>query len=272
MIEDSKRQAASNEPGKRATQHTAVKGNMQSWIGLKIGMETSSVLIISCDDSTCDALQDCLQNCGCQVKTTSSAELGIEQAAASSPNVILCSPSLPDADPADVCRRIRAGAVSGHAPVFVVAPEAGDLTATGSTSDGRARPIDLTHFAHGVCALAESANDTRRVPDSSHLAVRGLFLDRRAFRALIDGRELCLTLTEFDILWRLADSSGAVLSRQDLSDDFRNGRPCRAVDVHILSLRSKLEDRADLIETVRGLGYRLRQARESRDNDRVATP
>ena len=52
-------------------------------------------------------------------------------------------------------------------------------------------------------------------------------------------RELCLTLTEFDILWRLAGSSGAVLSWQDLTDDFPDDRPCRAVDVSIRSLRPK---------------------------------
>lgn len=89
----------------------------------------------------------------------------------------------------------------------------------------------------------------------------GLELDRRKLQATIDGRELTLTLMEFEILWVLASNPGHVQTRGDLVTACRReksevGR--RTVDQHIRSLRKKLKARGDIIETVRGLGYRFR--------------
>jgi two-component system alkaline phosphatase synthesis response regulator PhoP len=77
----------------------------------------------------------------------------------------------------------------------------------------------------------------------------------------LDGRELKLTMREFDLLQFLMRSPGDVFSREVLLQrvwgwDFDGGS--RTVDVHVQQIRSKLGEHADLIETVRGVGYRLK--------------
>ena len=75
------------------------------------------------------------------------------------------------------------------------------------------------------------------------------------------GRELVLTFKEFELLHFLMRNEGLVLSRDKLLEEvwgYDYEGETRTVDVHIRSLRQKLEDAADLIDTVRGVGYRIR--------------
>ena len=86
-----------------------------------------------------------------------------------------------------------------------------------------------------------------------------LWPERR--EATLDGEELSLTMREFDLLAFLIKSPGVVFSRETLLQrvwgwDFDGGS--RTVDVHVQQIRAKLGDSSDLIETVRGVGYRLR--------------
>ena len=79
--------------------------------------------------------------------------------------------------------------------------------------------------------------------------------------ASVDGKPLSLTMREFDLLEFLAASPGVVFTRETLLQrvwgwDFDGGS--RTVDVHVQTIRAKLGDHAGLIETVRGVGYRLK--------------
>ena len=83
--------------------------------------------------------------------------------------------------------------------------------------------------------------------------------DRRTLKG--DGRDVSLTFKEFELLHYLMENEGLVLSRDKLLETiwgFDYEGETRTVDVHIRSLRQKLEDAADQIETVRGVGYRMR--------------
>jgi two-component system alkaline phosphatase synthesis response regulator PhoP len=99
------------------------------------------------------------------------------------------------------------------------------------------------------------------MPERKALSVENLTLwpDRR--EATIDGEPLSLTMREFDLLEFLMRSPGVVFSRETLLQrvwgwDFDGGS--RTVDVHVQQIRAKLGDSSDLIETVRGVGYRMR--------------
>ncbi len=92
------------------------------------------------------------------------------------------------------------------------------------------------------------------------LSVEGLEMDLRRHEAWVDGRSLRLTPLEFRLLWTIARDPGNVYNRQQLGRCCRkqpHGRRERTIDVHIKSLRTKLGERADLIQTVHGIGYRL---------------
>jgi len=90
--------------------------------------------------------------------------------------------------------------------------------------------------------------------------IGALTVDAHARRVSVADREIALTRKEFDLLWALARQQGGVVTRdQLLADVWQTTWPgsVRTVEVHIASLRAKLGDPA-LVETVRGVGYRLR--------------
>ncbi len=103
-----------------------------------------------------------------------------------------------------------------------------------------------------VASVPQAATDV--------LAVGPLRIDRAAHRVHLDGAELDLTPTEYKLLLTLAERRGRVQARAHLLETVWDAAPdiqTRTVDMHVQRLRSKLGDAADLIETVRGFGYRL---------------
>jgi two-component system phosphate regulon response regulator PhoB len=90
----------------------------------------------------------------------------------------------------------------------------------------------------------------------------GISVDRLRHRAIADGRPLNLTRTEFRLLDTLIRQAGRVFCRSELIDSALGEDTMvleRTIDVHIRALRRKLGERADVIETVRGVGYRFRE-------------
>ena len=230
-------------------------------------MQKSLVLIIANESPLRDALEAGLQRSGCSVITAHSAELAVQRATVYLPEVVVVGADMDDAEGTSICDQIRSRIDSSNTPVFVMAPDAEDVETVADLGAAHGRLVDLTRFTQGLAALATSTNESQMT--SSHVHVQGLHMDRDAFRVSLSGQELQLTLTEFNILWRLARSGGAVLTRQKLCDECSDGderSQCRSVDVHIRSLRKKLDDHAWLIETVRGVGYRIND-RATSDND-----
>ncbi len=98
------------------------------------------------------------------------------------------------------------------------------------------------------------------VTSGSTLVVGGLVIDRAAMRVSLDGKELNLTAIEYKLLVTLIERRGRVQSRPLLLEAVWDAQPdiqTRTVDMHVLRLRSKLGALGDMIETVRGFGYRF---------------
>ena len=116
----------------------------------------------------------------------------------------------------------------------------------------------LVDFANRVVSFFNRNHSQTAEPDT--IEVLGLVIDRRRHRAKVDGEQLELTPTEFRVLWTLASQAGLVLSRQHLAEECMKAGSAvkqRTVDAHIKSIRRKLGKRSDLVETVRGIGYRF---------------
>jgi len=98
---------------------------------------------------------------------------------------------------------------------------------------------------------------------ADRLRIGPIVIDRAEHRVLVDERELELTPTEYRLLLTLAERRGRVQGRSHLLETVWEAAPdiqTRTVDMHVQRLRSKLGAAGDLIETVRGFGYRLRAA------------
>ena len=174
--------------------------------------------------------------------------------AAQNVDVVLLDLGLPDGDGIDVLRELRK---TSDVPV-IIATARGDETdrIVGlelGADDYVVKPFSVRELAARVRAVAR-----RRRIDTSLESSR-LVVDRTQHRVIVDGQPVELTAKEFDLLAVLAEEPGRAVPRQELFS--RVWDPVwigtgKTLDVHVASLRKKLGD-PELIETVRGVGYRL---------------
>jgi DNA-binding response OmpR family regulator len=220
------------------------------------------VLIVEDDDRIADPLKKGLEREGMETeraKTGGEALARFDAEDATYPDVILLDLRLPDLDGFDVCRKIRA--TDPEVPIIVV-------TARGEEVD-RVLGLELGADDYVVKPfgfrelLARIRAVTRRAQPRSGLnliqRLGALTIDRRTRAVTADGREIALTQKEFDLLALLADDPGAVCSRTRILEEVWDPHwygPTKTLDVHVATLRKKLEH-PEWIETVRGVGFRL---------------
>ena len=119
------------------------------------------------------------------------------------------------------------------------------------------KPFNMRPLIHRVKALLRRTEAT--ISENGRVALHGIEIDKLNHTATQDGVALDLTPTEFRLLWTLATHPGRPFSRNELMDTSRGEDANaleRTIDVHVRSLRKKLGPAADIVETVRGVGYR----------------
>jgi len=176
-------------------------------------------------------------------------------------DLVLLDLGLPDVDGADVCRALR---TRGDMPIIVLTARGAELERVLllelGADDYVVKPFGLRELVARVRAvLRRSVERTQGGIDDQPQVIGPLRLDRRARRVWVRDDELALTPTEFDLLAKLAEDTGAVVRRQRLIEEVWDEHwwgPTKTLDVHIASLRKKLGD-PRWISTVRGVGYRF---------------
>lgn len=212
------------------------------------------VLIVEDDDAIADALTTGLNRLGYTVRRVSTAS---DALTAPEPDLVLLDLGLPDLDGQEVCRRIRE---RSQVPLIVITARSDEIDRVMlldlGADDYVVKPFGFRELAARIRAVLRRV---RANPVSETQRLGGMELDRRRRRVLVEGREVQLTPKEFDLLAFLAEDPGAVFTRDEIIrsvwDEHWWGST-KTLDVHVASLRRKLGDR-ELIETVRGVGYRL---------------
>ena len=177
------------------------------------------------------------------------------------PDLVLLDIMLPEEDGLTILRKLRADAAGEEIPVVMI-------TAKGTESD-KVQGLDLgaddyiaKPFGMAELVARVRARLRRRgVKGAANRFEAGdLVLDHRAHAVTVAGQSVALTLKEYDLLHFLMENRGTAFSREQLLNriwDYSYEGGSRTVDVHIQTLRAKLGHCGEMIETVRGVGYRF---------------
>ena len=177
------------------------------------------------------------------------------------PALILLDVMLPGEDGVSILRRIRASARTRRIPVILATARGAEydkvLGLDSGADDYIAKPFGMMELLSRVKAVLR-----RCAPegDGDSLTAGEVHMQPGRHLVTVAGREITLTLKEFELLRLLMGSPGRVFTRDMLIEtlwgyDFDG--ETRTVDVHVRTLRQKLGDASNIIETVRGVGYRL---------------
>lgn len=227
-------------------------------------MMRAKVLIIEDDAALAEVLAYNLKQAGYEVFVARDGADGLQQAQMRGPDLVVLDLMLPLVDGLEVCRRLRADNAMQHTLIIMLTAKAEESDQVVGFSMGAddyvTKPFSVKVLIERIKALQR-----RRLPsttDGEQLASQGIVIDRVRHRALAGDRPLGLTLSEFRLLEALLRQPGRAFSRAELIDAALGDDAMvleRTIDVHIRSLRQKLGEHADVIETVRGIGYRFRE-------------
>src|SRR5206468_331685 len=206
-----------------------------------------------------------LQREGYETLVAHDGQEGLRKAQTLLPDLIILDIMLPLLSGLDVCRELRAGERTRDIPIIILTAKAEETDQVVGFSLGAddyvTKPFSVKVLVQRIKALQRRAEGAEPVDVIEHLDVR---IDRVRHRAFFQGRELDLTPTEFRLLECLVRQPGRAFTRHQLMDAAIGEGAIvleRTIDVHVKTLRRKLGS-ADLIETVRGVGYRFREGRE----------
>jgi DNA-binding response OmpR family regulator len=217
------------------------------------------VLLVEDDDTIASPLQRGLAREGFVVERHATGGGALQSVRdGASPAVILLDLGLPDMDGFDLCRALRQ---TTDAPVIVVTARGDEVDRVVGLELGAddyvVKPFGLRELVARIRAVARRSSAPTPV---ASMPAR-LIVDRRTREVAFDGRDIALTPKEFDLLALLAADPGAVCTRERILDEVWDPHwygPTKTLDVHVSSLRRKLGD-PTLVETIRGVGYRLRE-------------
>lgn len=228
-------------------------------------MTQPRILIIEDERALTDVLSYNLQRAGYEPIVAHDGQEGLRKAQTLLPDLVLLDLMLPVLNGLEVCRELRAGERTRTIPIVMLTAKVEETDQIVGFSLGAddyvTKPFSVKVLLERIKALRrrhESDGDKTAIIE--HLDVK---IDRVRHRAYVEGRELDLTPTEFRLLETLLRQPGRAFTRTQLMDAaIGDGAVVldRTIDVHVKSLRRKLEEAGELIETVRGVGYRFREA------------
>lgn len=190
----------------------------------------------------------------------------LQIARAHTPDVIILDLQLPGMSGIDVCRHLRNDPRTESTPLLMLtglSEEADRIVGLEMGADDYVtKPFSPREIRARIRALLRRATRSR---DASGVIVNGpIRIDPNRHEVSCAGQPVELTPTQFRILYFLASHAGTVQSREQISNAVHHGDAAafeRTIDAHIKSIRRRLGAGAELIETVRGFGYRLRDVR-----------
>ena len=232
-------------------------------------MSRKKLLIIEDDRSLAGIVEYNFSNAGYEVFCAHDGQDGINQARSKLPDVILLDLMMPVVDGIEVCRRLRAESATRETPIIMLTAKSEETDQLIGFSVGAddyvIKPFSIRVLLEKVKTLLRRHTRSQG-PGLDIISSGPIAVDRGRHRVSVDQKQLELTPSEFRLLDTLIRNPGRAFDRSELINSALGSDTLvleRTIDVHIRSLRKKLGVHSEMIQTVRGVGYRFREPNAS---------
>ncbi len=220
------------------------------------------IFILEDDDNIRKLIAYTLQSQGFEVAGFERPSLFWDALKTSEPELILLDIMLPEEDGISILKKIRRSPLLKSLPVIMLTAKDTEFdVVTGldaGADDYVTKPFGMMALVSRIKAVLRRYE--RKTEASEILAAGDLKVDVTKHTVFVNDRQIFLTVKEFDLITLLLQNRGSVLTREQLLDSVWKidaDIESRTVDVHIRTLRQKLESAGGMIETIRGVGYKI---------------
>ncbi|HCU0637620.1 TPA: response regulator transcription factor ArlR [Staphylococcus aureus] len=218
----------------------------------------TQILIVEDEQNLARFLELELTHENYNVDTEYDGQDGLDKALSHYYDLIILDLMLPSINGLEICRKIRQ---QQSTPIIIITAKSDTYDKVAGldydADDYIVKPFDIEELLARIRAIL------RRQPQKDIIDVNGITIDKNAFKVTVNGAEIELTKTEYDLLYLLAENKNHVMQREQILNHvwgYNSEVETNVVDVYIRYLRNKLKpyDRDKMIETVRGVGYVIR--------------
>lgn len=229
-------------------------------------MSRPKLLIVEDDRALSEVIRYNFLHGGFEVFQAFDGQDGLNQARLRLPEVVLLDVMIPVLDGIEVCRKLRASEETRNQLIVMVTAKGEETDQLVGFSVGAddyvIKPFSVKVLLERVKALLRRRSSAAKNEDEV-VTAHGVTVDRLRHRVAVDGKSIDLTPSEFRLLETLIRQPGRAFDRSELIDAALGEDTLvleRTIDVHVRGLRKKLGDKAEAVETVRGVGYRFRES------------
>ncbi|MEM0966034.1 MAG: winged helix-turn-helix domain-containing protein [Verrucomicrobiota bacterium] len=223
----------------------------------------AKILVVDDETDATDLLSYQLESAGFTPKITNQSEKAISLAREFCPDLILLDVMMPGLSGLQISHALKADEALSRIPVILLTargePEDRIKGLETGVDDYLAKPFDSRELILRIRAVLKRAGEAKSA-NSREVRLGKLLADKDLNQVVVDGEIVMLTLTEFKLLQLLMENPQEVFSREVLLSkvwNYESDTETRTVDTHVRRLREKLGVYAGMIETVRGIGYRM---------------
>jgi two-component system phosphate regulon response regulator PhoB len=220
------------------------------------------ILIVEDEKDLVDLMQFNLRQAGFETASARDGEQALALVRQRTPDLVLLDLMLPGVPGMEVCRQLKSSPRTRNVPVIMVTARGEEVDRVVGLELGAddfvTKPFSVRELVLRVRAILRRGGGAEA--DQEREQVGPIRVDPAAHRAYVDGEEIALTALEFKLLTTFMSRLGRVQTRESLLQDVwgvSSDLQTRTVDTHVKRLREKLGAGRDLIETVRGIGYRM---------------
>ena len=224
----------------------------------------SKILVVDDEEDVTDLVSYHLEAEGFKVETINDPSQIISVGRDFKPNLFILDVMMPGINGIQICRMIRADSKLKNTPVvFLTAKTEEEDRILGLETGGDdyiCKPFNIKELQLRVKAVLKRSTQETLSTENRTFKVRDVFLDEDQYELHVEGNPVELTATEFKLLKLLIERKGRVQTRENLLMNvwhYESDTETRTVDTHIRRLREKLGRQANIIETIRGVGYRV---------------